>query len=240
MNIRAEKLVKKYGWMTALDDVSLDIAAGQIVAVLGSNGAGKTTLLNALGGMILLDGGQVLLDGELYTPGRDDLRRRFGFIPDSPPIPRGWSPLRLIGSMLKLYETAPHGIEDRVVELLRRLDLLSVANWRFRQLSRGQIYKAVLAALVAVDPELWLVDEPFASGMDPRGLSCFKEYTRDAANRGHTIIYTTQIVEVAETFADRICLLDRGRVLACEKPAALIGQAKLEALVTPLREAPGI
>lgn len=239
MNLRAETLVKKYGWVTALDGVSLDIEPGQIVAVLGPNGAGKTTLLNALAGVLPLDAGRVLLDGQPYTPGSDALRRRFAFLPDTPPVPPSWSPLRLIGTLLKLYEVPPPGLEERVVTLLERLDLLEVARWQCHRLSRGQVYKSVLAGLLAADPELWLVDEPFSSGMDPRGLSCFKEHARAAVSRGHTLIYTTQIIEVAEQFADRICVLDRGRVKAFEEPAKLRGASGLETLLTQLRETPG-
>lgn len=238
MHLRAETLVKKYGWVTALNGVSLDIEPGQIVAVLGPNAAGKTTLLNALAGLIPLDSGRVLMDGQLYTPGSSELRRRFAFLPDTPPVPTGWSPLRMIGTTLKLYETATQGLEDRVVELLERLDLLEVARWKFRQLSRGQIYKSVLAGFLAADPELWLVDEPFASGMDPRGLGCFKDYARSATRRGRTIVYTTQIIEVAEQFADRICVMDRGRIKAYEEPAKLRGESALETLLTQLREQP--
>lgn len=232
MRVRAERVTRKFGWVTALDDVSWDVGPGQIVAVLGANGAGKTTLLNALSGSILLDSGWVFFDEQLFTPQRDDLRRRFAFIPDLPPVPPSWSPLRFIGTALKLYGVSDANIEERVTELLENLDLLGVAQWKFRQLSRGQAYKAVLAAFLAADPEVWLVDEPFSSGMDPRGLNCFKEYARTAAGRGRTIIFTTQIIEVAEQFAHRICLLDRGRIKGFETPARLRETSALTLLLT--------
>lgn len=239
MNLRAENLVKRYGWVSALAGVSLEFAPGQIVAVLGPNGAGKTTLLNALAGLIQVDEGRVIMDREAYTPARGDLRRCLAVLPDIPPVPANWTALRLIGTMLKLYETPSAGLDERVVALLERLDLLGVARWHFRQLSRGQSYKAVLAAFLAADPEVWLVDEPFASGMDPRGLNCFKQYAREAVTRGRTIVYTTQIIEVAEQFADRICVLDRGQLKAFDVPAKLHEQSGLEALVTQLQDRPG-
>jgi len=237
MRVRAEKLTKKFGWVTALDNVSLEIEPGQIVAVLGANGAGKSTLLNALAGAILLDRGEVFFDGELYTPGRTDLRRRFAFIPDIPPVPGYWTPLRFIGTTLKLYGVAGPEKDGRVKELLGQLDLLEVAGWKFRQLSRGQIYKAVLTAFLAADPELWMVDEPFASGMDPRGLNCFKQYARGAAARGRTIIFTTQIIEVTEQLAHRICILNKGRIEMFEEPARMLAH---EALIADLREQPRV
>ena len=239
MNTRAEQLIKRFGGTTALDGVSLDIAPGEIMAVLGPNGAGKTTLLHALAGVIPLDGGQVLFDGQPFTPGRGDLRRRFAFLPDPPPVPAHWTPLRFIATALKLYETPDTGLEEKIEDLLARLDLLPVARWAFGRLSRGQIYKAVLAAFLAADPELWLVDEPFASGMDPRGLNCFKEYAKSAIPRGRSIVFTTQIVEVAEPWATRICILDKGRVQACASPAELRGNGTLAGLFAGPGERPG-
>ena len=219
-----------------MDNLSWEIEPGQIVALLGSNGAGKTTLLNALAGCLLPDSGQVFFDGQPFTPNREDLRRRFAFIPDLPPVPGGWSPLRFIGTALRLYGVTGDGIEARVLELLEQLDLLEVAAWTFRQLSRGQAYKAALAGFLAADPEVWFVDEPFASGMDPRGLNCFKEYARAAAGRGRTIVFTTQIIEVAEQFAHRIGVLDRGRLVACAEPSRLSGTPAFATLLNRLRE----
>lgn len=238
MHVRAERLTKTFSGVTALNDVSWEIESGQIVAVLGPNGAGKTTLLNALAGAALLDQGQVFFDGQPYTPDRTDLRRRFAFLPDIPPVPQHWSPLRFIGTTLKLYEVSQSDIDERVQGLLRELDLLEVAGWRFRHLSRGQAYKAVLAAFVAADPELWFVDEPFASGMDPRGLNCFKQYARAAIARRRTIIFTTQIIEVAEQFADRICILDKGRIQLFEAVAHIQASPAYESLIPQLKEHP--
>jgi ABC-type multidrug transport system ATPase subunit len=120
--------------------------------------------------------------------------------------------------------------------LLKQLDLLEVARWKFRQLSRGQSYKAVLAGFIAADPEVWFVDEPFASGMDPRGLNCFKEYAREAVTRGHTIIFTTQIIEVAEQVAGRVCLLERGQIKASGKSAQLGEIPAFQGLLSQARQ----
>ena len=238
VHVQARELVKQFGWIKALDGLSWEIEPGQIVAILGPNGAGKTTLMNALSGSILLDGGAVLFDGQVFTPDRVDLRKRFAFLPDLPPVPGGWTPLRFIGATLKLYGRAEPDLEERVMGLLKDLDLLGVARWRFRQLSRGQVYKAVLAAFVVADPEVWFVDEPFASGMDPRGLNCFKHYATAAAKRGHTVLFTTQIIEVAKALAHQICVLDRGRIQICAVPQRLESDPAFEGLLTQLRETP--
>lgn len=214
MHVRLQHLSKAYEGRAALADLDLDIAPGQIVALLGSNGAGKTTLLRCLAGIVVPDTGEIRYDGALFRRDRIDLRRRFSFLPDLPFVHRRMSVARQIGMVLKLYEADRPGVEERVVELLRDFDLLAEAETKMTDLSRGQAYKAALVALLAVDPELWLLDEPFASGMDPRGLTALRRHARAAAGRGRTILYSTQILEVAETFSDRVCILQRGRLHA--------------------------
>jgi ABC-type multidrug transport system ATPase subunit len=143
--------------------------------------------------------------------------------------------------VLHLYEADAPGAEDRVLALLRAFDLLAQAEAPLKTLSRGQLYKAALVALLAVNPEVWLLDEPFASGMDPRGLASFKTEAAAAARAGRTVLYSTQILEVAERFADRVCILHRGQVHAFESVEQLRqgpsgAEPVLEELFQQLRE----
>jgi ABC-type multidrug transport system ATPase subunit len=124
--------------------------------------------------------------------------------------------LRHIGMVLRLYGADRPGVEEVVIELLRDFDMLPLADARLGALSRGETYKAALSVLLATDPEIWMFDEPFASGMDPRGLNAFRRHAAEAALRGRTVIFTTQILELAENFADEVCILHRGRVHACD------------------------
>ena len=109
-------------------------------------------------------------------------------------------------------------------------------------LSRGQLYKAALVALLAIDPELWLLDEPLASGMDPQGLAVLRTEVRKAAGRGRTILFTTQILEAAERLADRACVLHKGSLhltasIAQLRSASTTGtDGVLDALLQGLRD----
>jgi ABC-type multidrug transport system ATPase subunit len=212
MKIALRQLTKSFGAAKALGDVSLEIAPGRIVAILGRNGAGKSTLFQLLAGVLAPSAGSVEYDGEHFRRDRIYLRQRLAFLPDFPPIFPSHSPIQHIGMCLRLYEAHRPGVEEYAVALLRDFDLLPLAESEFKTLSRGQAYKAALCGLIAADPELWLLDEPFASGMDPRGLAAFRRYAEKAAGQGRTILYSTQIVEVAESFADDVMVLDAGRV----------------------------
>lgn len=214
MHVAVSSLSKHFGRVVALDDVTLQIAQGQIVAVLGANGAGKTTLLRALAGIVAADEGEIRYDGKPFRRERLDLRRRFCFLPDFPEVFADHTVLGHICMTARVYEAERPGLVDAVVALLREFQLLALAEARLATLSRGEKYKAALAGLLAVDPEVWLLDEPFASGMDPPAIAAFRRHTRRAAARGRTIVYTTQIVELTEQFSDRVCALFRGRVAA--------------------------
>jgi ABC-type multidrug transport system ATPase subunit len=131
------------------------------------------------------------------------------------------SVVRHIGMVLRVFEKEQAGIEEKVLQLLKEFDLFTVAENPLNTLSRGQVYKAALAALIAVNPQVWLLDEPFASGMDPHGINTLKRYTREAVARGSTVIYSTQILEVVERFSDRVCILHQGEVRAFNSVALL-------------------
>jgi ABC-type multidrug transport system ATPase subunit len=225
MNIELRDVCKNFGKFPALHRISLEIAPGQIVALLGSNGAGKTTLLRSLAGIVGLTRGAVLYDGKPFDRGQMDRRKRFFFLPDSPFVLEEWTPLDYLGCVARLYQVEPNGLEEKAMALLRDFDLLPSAEIPFENMSRGHRYKAALVALVAVDPEVWLLDEPFASGVDPHGINALKRHARAAAERGRTIVYSTQILEIAERFSDRVCVIHKGEVRAFES----VEELKLDA-----------
>jgi len=221
MEIVLESVSKRFGSMRALENVSLTIGAGQVVAVVGPNGAGKTTLLRCLSAIAAPDAGRILYDGEPFNRGRVDLRSRLAFLPDFPLVFPGLTVARHIAMILGLYGIEGVDVAPAVTEHLDEFDLLPTVDTPMGQLSRGQIYKTALTALLGVDPELWMLDEPFASGMDPGGIAYFKRQARAAAARGRTVLYSTQILDVAERFSDRVCIIHRGKLRFFDRLANL-------------------
>ncbi|HKT87853.1 MAG TPA: ABC transporter ATP-binding protein [Candidatus Sulfotelmatobacter sp.] len=211
MRISVESLSKRYGRVHALDNVNLAVDAGQIVAVLGINGAGKTTFLRCLCG-IVAGKGRILYDGVPLTRENMQVRRRIAFLPDFPIAFPHYTVMRHVGMVLRLYGVDEHVKESRILDLFRGFDILPLIDTPVSKLSRGQAYKAALAALLAVDPDVLLLDEPFASGMDPNGITFLKQEARAGAASGRTIIYSTQILDIAEDLADRVLIIDRGEV----------------------------
>jgi ABC-type multidrug transport system ATPase subunit len=238
MRIQVEKVSKTFGGIWALEEVSLDLEPGQVVGVLGANGAGKTTLLNCLAGIVAPSGGKIYYDGERFHRGKMEARRRLMFLPDFPMAFARMNVLEHIAMCVRLYERAEPDAQN-VARILDRLNILVYAGMPLGSMSRGQLYKAGLAALLVIDPELWILDEPLASGMDPMGIAYFKQEARAAAERGRTVVYTTQILEIAEKFSDRICVLDHGGLRLNGKAGELWGgesNASLEQALANLRD----
>ena len=240
MKIELRAVSKSYGRVRALDRASLEIGPGQTVAILGANGAGKTTLLRCLAGIAAPDAGTIHYNEALFERDNLEVRRKIFFLPDFPVVFFEMPVLRHIGMVLRVYEADKPGVEQRVLQLLKDFDLFTVAENPLNTLSRGQIYKAAMVALIATNPEIWLLDEPFASGMDPHGINMFKRYARAAIAQGHSIVYSTQILEVVEKFSDKVCILQNGEVRAFDSVSLLEnnGQGGLAEIFQQLREEP--
>ena len=234
MHVSIHNLNKSFGSVTALEDVSCEIAPGEIIAVLSCNGAAQNNAPSqACRNRVAPNCGEIRYDGEIFRRDRMDLRRRFFFLPDSPPVIPSMTVLRHIGMVVRLYAAERQGLDNEIVELLQEFDILPLVESLLGTLSRGQTYKTALAALLAVNPELWMIDEPFASGIDPLGIAAFRRHARAAVAHGGTVIYTTQIMELAAQFSDRICALDRGRVVGSDSVDRLKQTATSG---TPLRQ----
>ena len=212
--LELQQLTKRLGGFDVLSQIDLVLRGGNIIALLGANGAGKTTLLHLLGTLYQPDSGTILMDGEALSRRRMDQRRRLHYLPDIPTMSPGQTPLDYIVFALETYGLTSEESDHRVLELLQEFDLLACVDQPARSLSRGQRYKATLVAMLAIDPDFWILDEPFTSGMDPLGLSSMRSQMLAARDRGRLIVYSTQLVELAQQTSDLVCVLSSNRIAA--------------------------
>ena len=212
MNVSLRDLRKRFQTEEVLAGIDLDLAGGQVVALIGLNGAGKTTLLRTLAGVLIPSGGTIRWDGREGLRDDPELHREMVFLPDAPLLIESQTVLQQVMLYLRCYGR-DQGVEDAaILQVLDLLDLTAKAETPVARLSRGQRYKTALAALLLIRPELWLLDEPFASGMDPQGIHVLKEQARAAVAAGACVVYTTQIIEIAERFCDVLLVLDGGMI----------------------------
>ncbi|HVX30305.1 MAG TPA: ABC transporter ATP-binding protein [Nitrolancea sp.] len=213
--ITVRNLVKSYGERRAVDELSFSVWRGEIFALLGPNGAGKTTTVEMLEGYRTPDSGEVRVLG--LDPIRDgaELKQRIGVMLQSAGVYPTVTPLEILNLFHDFYRDA----EDprKLIELV---GLEESANTRFRQLSGGQQRRLALAAALIGKPELLFLDEP-TTAMDPQARHMTWEILQTLRDRGLTILLTTHFMEEAERLADRVAIIDHGRLLALEEPRVL-------------------
>lgn len=216
MHIEFSDLSKRFGHTIALDQASLSVPPSSIVSVIGENGAGKSTLLALLGGVLAPDTGLIRFDGQVFSREVLELRKRLLFTPDLPLLFMDRTVASNIATLADLYDARIENHETELVSLLGETGIAALMDRTAGSLSRGQLWKAFMACVCVIQPELWLVDEPFASGMDVIGMGVFRRLVRRMADAGATVIYTTQMVDLAAGFSDHVCVLRQGRVALWE------------------------
>ncbi len=208
--LELEGLRRRFGTVTALDDLSFSVPAGQVVGFLGPNGAGKTTAMRAIFGLTDLDAGSVRWNGRDVGP---DDRRRFGYMPEE----RGLYPGMRIGEQL-VYLGRLHGMrEDAASTDARRwLERLGVADRiedKVEALSHGNQQRVQLAAALVHGPDLLVLDEPLA-GLDPSGIDAIGSVLIEQAASGRCVLFSSHQLDQVESLCQSVTIIDHGRLVA--------------------------
>jgi ABC-2 type transport system ATP-binding protein len=213
--IEVRDLVKRYDGRTVVDGISFSVPAGEVFALLGPNGAGKTTTVEILEGYRRADGGEVRVLGLDPIGQARLLKPRIGLMLQQ----GGLFPQITAIEALRLF-AAFYADPEEPDALLERLQLQDAARTRFRQLSGGQKQRLSLGLALVGKPELVFLDEPTAA-MDPQARHATWEVIRSLRARGATVLLTTHFMEEAERLADRVAIMDHGRLVALDTPAGL-------------------
>ena len=209
-------LSKRYGALQVLDNLDLEVPRGELVALLGPNGAGKTTTVEILEGYRNPDGGEVRVLGMHPSRDRAALHARVGLMLQNGGITPQGRPRELVRLHARFY--ADPADPD---ELLDLLGLSHAANRRYKLLSGGEKQRLSLALALVGRPELLILDEPTA-GMDPAAKAAVRALLGDLRSLGRTILLTTHELADVERLADRVVVIDRGRVIAAGTPSELV------------------
>jgi ABC-2 type transport system ATP-binding protein len=211
--IRVEGLVKTFGRFTAVEDVSLEVPAGQIHGFLGPNGAGKTTTIRMIAGLLQPTRGRVTVDGHDLAREPEAAKRALGFIPDRPFLYEKLTAAELLRFHGGLYGLEGEGVEARARELLDLFELTDWSDELVESFSHGMKQRLVMCAAFLHRPRAVVVDEPMV-GLDPRGARLIKEIFRRQSRKGVAILMSTHTLEVAQEMCDRISIILGGRIIA--------------------------
>jgi ABC-2 type transport system ATP-binding protein len=212
--IKVENLTKRFGQVTAVDGVSFEVEAGEIVGFLGPNGAGKTTTMRIITGFIPATSGKISIAGHDVFDEPLECKRRIGYLPESIPV-YGEMDVTSYLRFVHAIKGLPKGERDRDIE--RVLHLADIADRRNRtigHLSKGLKKRVGLAQALLGNPDVLILDEP-TEGLDPNQLVAIRELIRSLA-RSHTVVLSTHILSEVEATCSRALIIDRGRLIASD------------------------
>ncbi|MET8678913.1 ATP-binding cassette domain-containing protein [Streptomyces sp. NPDC004647] len=237
--VLAEGLQKRYGDKRALDGFYLAVRRGTVHGLLGPNGAGKTTAVRILSTLVRLDGGRAQVAGLDVMRQPREVRRRIGLTGQYASVDEIVTGRQNLAMFGRLFHLDKQQAARRADELLEQFALTDAADLGVKGYSGGMRRRLDLAASMILAPEVLFLDEP-TTGLDPRGRNEVWEAVRSLVAGGTTVLLTTQYLDEADKLADRIAVIDRGRMIADDTPARLkreIGGDRIEVVV---QEAAGV
>ena len=221
--LQVRNLRKSYSKRLVIRDVSLDLARGEVVALLGPNGCGKTTTFYAIAGLITPEAGQVLIDGRDVTalPMYRRARLGIGYLPQEMSIFRGLSVEDNILAVLEITEPDRHKRRERLEELLSEFSITHIRSAPALALSGGERRRVEIARCLAANPLYLLLDEPFA-GVDPIAVAEIRHLVHDLKSRGIGVLITDHNVRETLDIVDRAYILHDGKVLMAGTTAEIV------------------
>lgn len=225
--IEVRNLVKRYGSLTAVNDVSFEVREGEIFCIVGPNGAGKTTTLEIIETLKQPTSGTVLIDGLDALRAPWQVKRRIGVQLQAAGFYPGLNLRELLHFFAGLYD-----VNVDAMAMLRKVQLQDKARARYDKLSGGQKQRFSIASTLVNQPRVIFLDEP-STGLDPQARLNLWELVREIRADGVTVVLTTHYMDEAEQLSDRVAIMDEGRIVASGTPGELIDQLLGRGFVKP-------
>ncbi|WCJ58571.1 ABC transporter ATP-binding protein [Fontisphaera persica] len=206
-------LVKKFGDLVAVNDISLTVPRGEFFAVLGPNAAGKTTTIKMLTGLIKPTSGCARISGFDVQQQPLEARRRLAYVPDFPFLYEKLTPWEFLRFIGQLFLMPPAELDHKARALVARFQLEEYLHKPIEGLSHGTRQRTAIAAALLHDPEVFVIDEPMV-GLDPHHARIVKDTLKERSLQGMTVFVSTHQLSVAEEIADRIGIIHQGRLIA--------------------------
>lgn len=210
--IEFQDVSKRYDKKTALHHLNLKIQSGEIVGLIGHNGAGKSTTIKSLVSVINPSSGQILVDGKELSSNRLAIKKKIGYVADSPDLFLRLTANEFWELVASAYEMKKNDVENRLIKLLELFDFLEHRYEVIESFSHGMRQKVFVIGALLSDPDIWVLDEPL-TGLDPQAAFDLKKMMREHADKGNTVLFSTHVLEVAEQLCDRIAILKKGHLI---------------------------
>ena len=217
----------------AVDNVSIEVKAGEIFGFIGHNGAGKTTTIKMVVGILEIKDGDILIDGVSVKENPIVCKAKLAYIPDNPDLYECLTGIQYLNFVADIYQISK---EEREKEIKRYGDLFEITN-SFGDLigaySHGMKQKLALISALIHKPKLLVLDEPFV-GLDPKAAHTLKEIMKELCANGSSIFFSTHVLEVAEKLCHRVAIIKKGTIVAQGTTSEVVGDGSLEELFLEL------
>lgn len=233
--LKIEHLTKTYGEKKAVDDLSLEIRAGEICAFLGHNGAGKTTTLKICCGILRPDGGTVQVDGISVADDPLEAKRRLAYLPDNPDLYEYMTGIQYLNFIADVFGVDADTRAGRIAAYSEKFALTADLAQPISAYSHGMKQKLAIISALLHDPKLILMDEPFV-GLDPVAAHTLKQMMREFCEAGGAIFFSTHVLEVAEKLCDRVAIIRQGKLIRAGSMDEVKGDGSLENVFLELEE----
>jgi ABC-2 type transport system ATP-binding protein len=225
--IDLEEVTKVYGTKTAVRRLTLHVGAGELFAFLGPNGAGKTTTIKLMCGLLFPTAGRVRIGNLDMQRDGDRARQMISYVPDQPYLYEKLTGREFLQFIADMYGMAPADAQGRIREMVDLFGLGDFVDDLTERYSHGMRQRTVFASALLHRPQVLIVDEPTV-GLDPRSVRLLKDLLRQEAARGTTVFLSTHSLDIAQELADRIGIVEHGRLISCGSLESLRKQAALD------------
>jgi ABC-2 type transport system ATP-binding protein len=211
--LRLRSLHKSYGDLKAVRGIDLTLKKGEILGLLGPNGSGKSTTMKMVLGILKPDSGEVIILGEPLSGAPVELKKKMGYIPETPQLYEFLTGIEYIDFVAEMYGVAPAERKERIFHFLEGLQLAGHENELISGYSQGMKQKVALISALVHKPRILVLDEAL-NGLDPRSARLVKDLLRQLASEGVSILFSTHVLEIAEALCDKVAIMYQGTILA--------------------------
>lgn len=225
--LKIEHLTKKFGEQTAVDDLHLHIAPGEIYGFIGHNGAGKTTTLKSVVGILRFEEGEILIDGRSIKSDPIGCKRQIAYIPDNPDLYDYMTGIRFLNFIADIFGIQSSVRQERISKYADAFNLTENLSQPIASYSHGMKQKLAIISAWIHNPKLIIMDEPFV-GLDPKASHLLKEMMREVCDNGGAIFFSTHVLEVAEKLCDKVAIIKDGKLIRSGTMEEVKGDESLE------------
>ena len=231
--LQIDHLTKTYGNTTAVDDLSLHIAPGEIYGFIGHNGAGKTTTLRSVAGIQQFDAGEIRIGGVSLAEDPLACKRQLAYIPDNPDLYDFMTGIKFLNFIADVFGVSAADRTARIRDYAGRFELTKDLAQPISAYSHGMKQKLAIISAWLHAPRLIIMDEPFV-GLDPKASHLLKEMMREVCDRGGAIFFSTHVLEVAEKLCDKVAIIKNGKLIRSGAMEDVKGDESLETVFLEL------